>query len=88
MVLVRRWDFGSGESAASNILSPAMLVNTLWTKLRPGVQVLVAVHYCSPRPLPVPELHAGAARLIARGRLLAGGGASVPGAKAIPKIRR
>ena len=66
------WDFGSAESARSNIIWPAMQVNTLWVPLKPGVQIVSAVHYASPRPLPTPSLHAQAAKLQARLRSIAG----------------
>ncbi|MDZ4799509.1 MAG: DUF2264 domain-containing protein [Bryobacteraceae bacterium] len=66
------WDFGSAESAASNVISKAMLVNTLWAPLKPGAAVLYSVHYASPKPLTHPQLHAGAARLMARAKSLTG----------------
>ena len=67
------WDFGSDDSAASNVIYPRMEVNTLWAPVRQGVQVLYSVHYASPKPLANPALHSTAARLLARGRALAGG---------------
>jgi hypothetical protein len=68
------WDFGSGESAAANVLYKASLVNTLWAPLKAGASLLYAVHYASPKPLAHPQLHATAAKLLARGKALAGGG--------------
>ncbi len=72
------WDFGSEDSAASNVLTKGSLVNTLWAPLRPGVTVLYAVHYSSPRPLAHAALHATATRLLARGREIAAGAPVVP----------
>jgi hypothetical protein len=67
------WDFGSDDTAASNVIYPHMEVNTLWAPIKSGVQVLYSVHYASPKPLPHPALHSAAARLLARARTLAGG---------------
>lgn len=61
------WDFGSSDTAASNIVSPHMEVITLWAPLKPGAQVLYSVHYASPKPLPHPVLQATAAKLLKRG---------------------
>jgi hypothetical protein len=52
-----------------------MEVNTLWAAIRPGAQVLYAVHYASPKPLTQAALHATAARMLAKGRTLANGAA-------------
>lgn len=67
------WDFGASETAASNIVYPAMQVNTLWATLKPGPQALYSVHYASPAPLPVAGIRATAAKLLARARLVASG---------------
>ena len=69
------WDFGSNDTAKSNVIYPYMEVNTLWAAIRPGAQVLYAVHYASPKPLAQAALHATAARLLAKGRTLASGAA-------------
>ena len=67
------WDFGSSDSAESNIIYPHMEVNTLWVNLKPGAQVVYSVHYASPKPLAHAALHATAAKLLLRGRGMAGG---------------
>ena len=67
------WDFGSSDSAESNIVYPHMEVNTLWVNLKPGAQVVYSVHYASPKPLAHAALHATAAKLLLRGRGMAGG---------------
>ncbi|HYO81192.1 MAG TPA: DUF2264 domain-containing protein [Bryobacteraceae bacterium] len=59
-------DFGPAETGRSNIIWPQMQVNTLWTKLKPGTQILTSVHYASPKPLSQAELHAAAAKMKAR----------------------
>jgi hypothetical protein len=64
------WDFGTAESSASNVIYPAMQVNTLWTKVKPGVQILAGVHYASPKPLAASVLHATAAKLQAKLRAM------------------
>ena len=69
------WDFGSSESAGSNVIYPHMEVNTLWATLKPGAQVVYSVHYASPKPLSHPVLQATAAKLLERGRGMAGGAA-------------
>ena len=67
------WDFGIPGTESSNILYPAMQVNTLWTRLKPGAQVLCSVHYASPKPLRHPALHQTAARLLTRAGGMVGG---------------
>jgi hypothetical protein len=59
-------DFGTRDSARSNIIWPHMQVNTLWAKLRPGAQILTSVHYASPKPQWHPALHAAASLMRAR----------------------
>jgi hypothetical protein len=66
------WDFGMSDTATSNIVWEQMQVNTLWAPLKPGVQIVSAVHYASPKPLPRPALQAEAAKLQARLRGLTG----------------
>jgi hypothetical protein len=60
------WDFGAADTSTSNTISPQMEVNTLWVPLKSGTQVLYSVHYASPKPLPHAELHAAAAKMLAR----------------------
>ena len=60
-------DFGTSDSALSNIIYPGFQVNTLWAALKPGVQILTSVHYASPKPLSHPTLHERAAKLLLRG---------------------
>lgn len=72
------WDFGSSDSSHSNILWPSMQVNTLWAPLKPGVQILSAVHYSSPKPLPRSILESNASRLLARMQI------TRPGVKQLP----
>jgi hypothetical protein len=67
------WDFGSDDSAASNVIYPHMEVNTLWAPIKQGADLLYSVHYASPKPAPTAALHATAAKLLARGRALASG---------------
>ena len=67
------WDFGSDDSAASNVIYPHMEVNTLWAPLKSGADVLYSVHYASPKPLSSAVLQSTAAKLLARGRALAAG---------------
>ena len=59
-------DFGTSESTSSNIIYPVFHVNTVWAALKPGVQILTAVHYASPKPLAHPVLHQRAAKLLLR----------------------
>jgi hypothetical protein len=59
-------DFGTTDSAGSNIIYPRMQVNTLWAPLKPGAQILVAVHYASPKPLTYPVMHDLAQKLLSR----------------------
>jgi hypothetical protein len=86
------WDFGSQETAATNIVYPRFLVNTLWSPLKPGVQVLSSVHYASPAPLAPAVLTSTAHNLLAKLRALSGAPPPTPasGAKkqtAPPKAR-
>jgi hypothetical protein len=76
------WDFGSSDSARSNVIYPAMQVNTVWMPLKPGVHIVSAVHYASPKPLAAKTLHEGALRVQARLRAMTGP------AKPAPKRRR
>jgi hypothetical protein len=73
------WDFGTEETAASNIVHPRFYVNTLWAALKPGSQVLSSVHYASPRPLAVPLLNQGSQSIFAR--LRSGGAGPVSAVK-------
>jgi hypothetical protein len=59
-------DFGTSDSAASNIIYPLMQVNTLWAPLKPGAQILTSIHYASPKPLAHAALHATAQKLLAK----------------------
>ena len=59
-------DFGTSDTASSNIITPLFQVNTLWAPLKAGAQILTAVHYASPKPLPHPALHSAAAKLLLR----------------------
>jgi hypothetical protein len=78
-------DFGTSDSAFSNIITRHMQVNTLWAPLKPGVQILGSVHYCSPKPLSHPVLHSNSSKLIARLRGM--GAVTVPAAKERPSVR-
>jgi hypothetical protein len=59
-------NYGTSDSASSNIIYPMFQVNTLWTALKPGAQILTSVHYASPKPVAHPALHQAAAKLLAR----------------------
>ena len=59
-------DFGASDTAGSNVIYPSFRVNTLWAPLKPGAQILTAVHYASPKPLAHPALHETAAKLLLR----------------------
>jgi hypothetical protein len=62
------WDFGAAETSTSNVITLQMEVNTLWAALKPGAQVVYSVHYASPKPLPHPQLHAAAAKLLGKAK--------------------
>ena len=51
------WDFGSDDTAASNVIYPHMEVNTFGRPMKSGAQVLYSVHYASPKPLAQAVLH-------------------------------